>query len=75
MPDPAKLTLADTVGVVCEICASPTFKEVFYIRKISKFLAGTPRDVIQTIPVLQCSKCDHINDEINPLNSINEGSV
>ncbi len=75
MPDPAKLTLADTVGIVCDVCASPTFREVFYIRKISKFLAGTPRDVIQTIPVLQCSNCAHINDEVNPLNAINNESI
>lgn len=75
MPEPGKLTLADTVGVVCEECANQTFKEVFFIRKISKFLAGTPRDVVQTIPVMQCTKCDHVNDDINPLKHINEESL
>jgi len=70
MPEQPKLSIADSVGIVCEECANNTFKEVFFARKFSKFLTGTLKDVISTVPVLQCSKCNHINDSMNPLKTL-----
>jgi uncharacterized Zn finger protein len=70
MPEQPKLSIADSVGIVCEECANNTFEEVFFARKFSKFLTGTPKDVISTVPVLKCSKCGHINDSMNPLKTL-----
>ena len=48
----------NSTAVNCEECENETFKEVTFIRKISKLYTGSTTD-----SVVQCSKCDHINKE------------
>lgn len=68
----SQIQLKDTVGVICEECANPFFEERFIIRKISRLLTGSPKDIINTMPVLACAKCGHVNDDMNPLNTLKD---
>ena len=58
--------LNKTLPVVCENCGHPTFKEVLFIRRVSKFISGTPQDGMIPIPTFACSSCGHINEEFKP---------
>ncbi len=58
----------NSTAVKCqnEGCENELFKEVVYIRKVSKLITGAPNDSYIPIPVFQCSVCSHINKEFIP---------
>jgi hypothetical protein len=58
--------LNKTLPVLCESCGNPTFKEVMFIRKVSKFISGTPQDGMIPIPTFACDSCGNINEEFKP---------
>ena len=58
--------LKDAEYVKCESCEGTVFEEKLMIKKISKFMTGSDRDSIAPIPVLACSKCNHINQMFKP---------
>lgn len=64
----ANIRFDQTVGVVCESCGNNTFKEVLFLRKVSKFLVATTSDKDQIIPVptFSCANCNHVNKEFKP---------
>lgn len=57
------IPLSKTTPVVCESCGNDTFKQVIYVRKVSKFLAGSPQDIIKPFPTFACDKCDFVNED------------
>lgn len=62
----------NTTAIKCEECESETFKEVIFLRKVSKMLTGQSQDGVIPIPAFECSKCGHINKEFIPnFNKIN----
>lgn len=61
-----KIDLSQATDVVCESCGNKYFVEVMMVKKIPKILAATDKDQIYPIPVLQCSKCGHVNEEFIP---------
>lgn len=56
----------NSVSVKCESCEGETFREIVFIRKISKLLTGTTNDSLIPIPTFQCATCGHINEEFTP---------
>ena len=56
------IDLNNTTEIVCESCGNPTFKEVLFIRKVSKFISGTSQDGMIPIPTFACSTCGNINE-------------
>lgn len=58
-----KVGLENSTPIVCEECGNQTFKEVTYLRRISKILTGSQDDMIVPIPAFACSSCNHINDQ------------
>lgn len=52
---------ANSTAVKCEECENETFKEVMYIRRVSKLVTGGPSDSYVPIPTFQCASCSHIN--------------
>ena len=70
--DPGQIQLKDTSGILCEKCSNQYFEERFLIRKISKFIAASPKDIIQTLPVLACAACGHVNDDMNILKTLKD---
>jgi hypothetical protein len=60
------VSLDKTTPMICENCGSHVFREAIFIRKVSKFLAGTDQDAIVPIPTFCCAKCGHVNSELTP---------
>ena len=61
-------TMDKTTPIVCEECNCETFKQVTFLRKVSKFIAGTDQDALIPIPSFACTSCGHVNDEFQPKN-------
>lgn len=60
------ISLDKTLPLVCEVCNCETFTQVTFLRKVSKFIAGTDHDALIPIPSFACSKCQHVNLEFQP---------
>lgn len=58
-----KVGLENSTAIVCDECGSQTFKEVTYLRRISRLLTGAQDDMIVPIPAFACSVCNHVNDQ------------
>jgi uncharacterized Zn finger protein len=56
----------NSTAVKCEGCEGETFKEVLFIRKVSRLIAGSAQDSYIPVPTFQCSSCGHINKEFSP---------
>jgi uncharacterized Zn finger protein len=61
-----KINLKDQQTITCDKCGSYYFKEVIYIKKVSKLLTGSPEDTIVPFPIYMCISCGHVNDGFNP---------
>jgi|TARA_R110001632_G_scaffold50189_3_gene125338 hypothetical protein len=63
----ANLDIASkTTPIVCEACGNETFKPIFFLRKISRFLTGEKTDRVLPMDSLACVKCNTVNKEFNP---------
>tara|TARA_B100001094_G_scaffold275228_1_gene282642 strand:+ start:146 stop:403 length:258 start_codon:yes stop_codon:yes gene_type:complete len=62
----AGLQLKDLDAVECENCGNPTFQQVTLLRKISPVMNPTGKAGFLPIPIYQCAKCGHINEELMP---------
>lgn len=60
------IPVEQTTPVICESCESQAFVQVVFLRKVSKFLAGTDEDGLIPIPSFACVKCGHVNKEFQP---------
>lgn len=61
-----QLSLKDTKAIKCEECESEIFNQVALLRRVSRFVTGTPDDQVVPIPVFACAKCGHVNKEFLP---------
>ncbi|MCK9574535.1 MAG: hypothetical protein WC979_01375 [Candidatus Pacearchaeota archaeon] len=61
-----QIDLSQAIDIVCNECQNPFFNEVVMIKKVSKFMLGADKDQVFPIPVLQCTKCGHVNEEFIP---------
>ena len=62
----ANMDLSSTIAVACDECGNHTFKPIFFLRKISRFLSGEDADRILPIYSLCCVECNHVNTEFAP---------
>jgi len=62
------ISLDKTTPLVCEECSNETFIQVTFLRRVSKFIAGTDQDALIPIPSFACLKCNHVNEEFQPKN-------
>jgi uncharacterized Zn finger protein len=58
-----KINLRDCETIKCEKCESIYFKEVIYIKKVSKLLTGSMEDTLVPFPTYRCDDCGHVNKE------------
>ena len=65
------ISLDKTTPIVCDECQCETFNQVTYLRKVSKFVAGTAQDALIPIPSFACAKCGYVNEEFQPKNLAN----
>lgn len=60
------ISLDKTTPLTCDSCSNETFTQVTFLRKVSKFIAGTDHDALIPIPSFACSKCGFVNEEFQP---------
>ena len=53
--------------VICEKCQNTVFISGYMIKKVSPILSSTGKAGYMPIPTFACSKCGHVNIELNPL--------
>ena len=58
--------LKNSQELVCDKCGHNTFINSFMLRTVSKLLTGSSEDNLLPIPVFECSKCGHINEDFIP---------
>jgi hypothetical protein len=63
----SNLDINSTTPIVCEACGNATFRPIFFLRKLSRFLSPDGLDKVIPIDTLACSKCDHVNKEFYPV--------
>ena len=68
MQQQLNIPLDKSTPLVCEECQNETFKQVFYLRTVSKFIAGTDQDGLIPIPSFACTSYGHVNNEFQPKN-------
>lgn len=59
------ITMDQTTSLVCEHCSGTVFQEGLFLRKVSKFLTGQPKDGLIPQPTFFCVKCQHVNTEFD----------
>lgn len=62
------ISLDKTTPVECEECQGQSFLQITFLRKVSKFIAGTEQDALIPIPSFACASCGHVNAEFQPKN-------
>jgi len=70
-----KVNLRDSETIKCEKCESIYFREVIYIKKVSKLLTGSPEDTIVPFPIYKCDSCGHVNNGFNPFDETKEPKI
>lgn len=70
-----KVNLRDSETITCDKCGSNYFREVIYIKKVSKLLTGSPEDTIVPFPIYKCDSCGHVNKGFNPFESDDESKI
>lgn len=60
------VSLDQTTPITCEECGNETFTQVVFLRKVSRFVIGTPQDGLTPIPSFACAKCNFVNKEFQP---------
>ena len=68
MQQQLNIPLDKSTPLVCEECQNETFKQVFFLHTVSKFIAGTDQDGLIPIPSFACTSCGHVNNEFQPKN-------
>jgi hypothetical protein len=48
------------------MCDSVYFREVIYLKKVSKLLTGSEEDTTVPFPIYKCDSCGHVNKGFNP---------
>jgi uncharacterized Zn finger protein len=71
-----KINLRECPTIKCENCGGIYFREVIYLKKVSKIMTGDSEDTTVPFPIYKCDDCGHINNGFNPfeeLNTIKDG--
>jgi predicted nucleic acid-binding Zn ribbon protein len=61
-----KINLRDSETIKCEKCGGSYFREVIFLKKVSKLLTGSSEDTTVPFPIYKCDDCGHVNDGFNP---------
>ena len=56
-----------TTAIVCEACGNETFKPIFFLRKISRFMTGEETDRVLPMDSLACVNCNNVNKDFTPI--------
>jgi hypothetical protein len=67
MENNINISLDKTIEIKCNQCDNNTFIEGVMLRKVSKFLVGSPQDALIPIQIMICSKCQTPLEETLPI--------
>lgn len=56
----------NTTEMSCEKCQCNIFAEGIFLRKVSKFVTGSPVDSLVPIGTFYCVRCQHVNEDLLP---------
>jgi uncharacterized Zn finger protein len=70
-----KVNLRDSETIKCEKCENIYFREVIFIKKVSKLLTGSSEDTIVPFPIYKCDECGHINKGFNPFEDTEQPKI
>ena len=62
-----RVNITQTAGCICGKCNHNTFTEQMLLRKVSKFVAGSPDDLYIPVPIFVCAKCGEIYTKALPV--------
>jgi len=62
-----RVNITQTAGCICGKCNHNTFREESLLRKVSKFVAGSPDDLYIPVPIFVCAKCGEIYSKALPV--------
>jgi hypothetical protein len=65
-PIKVNVSLDKTTPILCEKCEGQAFTSALILRKVSKFLTGTPQDGLFPVETFACVSCGHVNSEFIP---------
>lgn len=51
--------------IKCEKCGGIYFREVIYLKKVSRLITGEGVDVDTPFPIYKCDDCGHVNKGFN----------
>ena len=61
------IDLNNTTPIICEKCGNETFRPIFFLRKISRFLSPDGNERVVPIDSLACLECNHVNKDFKPI--------
>lgn len=62
-----KINIRDCETIKCDQCGSIYFREVTYLKKVSRFMIpNATEDQTVPFPIYKCDSCGHVNKGFNP---------
>lgn len=62
-----RVNLKECETIKCDNCQGIYFREVIYIKKVSRFMIpNATEDQTVPFPIYKCDSCGHINESFNP---------
>ena len=62
-----KINIIDCETIKCDQCGSIYFREVTYLKKVSRFMIpNATEDQTVPFPIYKCDSCGHVNKGFNP---------
>lgn len=58
-----RVNVEDLIDITCNECDHDVFREVVFIKKLSKLASPNGKEQKFPIPAFECVECGHINDE------------
>ena len=65
-PQQFNIDSSQTTPITCDECGHEHFTQVSLMRKLSPMLSPNGQTALIPIPVFACVKCNHVNDEFLP---------
>lgn len=66
-PAQPNISYNNTDAVQCEKCGGEVFVPAFLLRKVSALMSPTGKETILPLQLFACAHCNHINEDIMPV--------
>ena len=66
VPPKVNIDMSQTTEECCEKCGNKTFKQIYYMRKLSALLSPIGQETMIPLQAFACDKCGHVNKGFLP---------